>query len=242
MRHARRHLDHDGLRAGHAVLVHGIGPAVRVKAHPAEADEGLTGYYEEPLPLGVVPVVALRHARLGDVHGHLAPVGRAQELGEGAPLVDVRAERVRERPGPVVALERRPQLFGKRPRRKIGNRQAHAATLERLEHLDDLAQRRMVRRRAVAILPLGVGRWLEAVVAAAVLLPQERAEHLLDQVVDVEQLELDGGVAHLVGAVVRDGVAEGRDGGVVPGAAPLAVQVREAVDEHRGARTVGVPE
>lgn len=242
MRHARRHLDDDRLSAGHAVLVHGVGHAVRVETHPAEADEGLTGYYKEPLPLGVVPVIALRHARLGHVHGHLAPVGRAQELGEGAPLVDVRAERVRERPGPVVALERRPQLFGKRPRGEVGGREVLAAAPERLEHLDDPPQRRMGRRRAVAVLPLGVGSWLEAVVAAAVLLPQERAEHLLDQVVDVEQLKLDGGVAHLVGVAVCDGVAEGRDGGVVPGAAPLAVQVREAVDEHRCARAAGVGE
>lgn len=242
MRHARSHLYHDGLRARHAVLVHGVRPAVSVEAHPAEADEGLTGYYEKPLPLGVVPVVALRHARPGDVHGHLAPVGRSQELGEGAAPIYVGPQRVRERPGAVVALERRPQLLLERAPDEAGDREVLPAALERLEHLDDLPQRRMVRRRAVAVLPLKIGCELEALVAATVLLPQERAEHLLDQVVDVEQLELDGGVAYLVGAAVRDRVAEGRDGGVVPGAAPLAVQVRKAVDEHRGARAIGVLE
>lgn len=66
------------------------------------------------------------------------------------------------------------------------------------------------------------------------MLPAEqRAQHLADQVVDVEELQLHGGVVDGVGAAVGDGVAEGGHGGVVSGAAPLAVEVGEAVDEHR---------
>lgn len=72
------------------------------------------------------------------------------------------------------------------------------------------------------------------------LLAQQGAKHLADQVVDVEELQLHGGVFDGVGASVRDGVAEGGHGGVVSGAAPLAVEVGEAVDEHRRAGPLGV--
>lgn len=72
------------------------------------------------------------------------------------------------------------------------------------------------------------------------LLAEQGAQHLADQVVDVEQLELHRGVVHGVGAAVGDGVAEGRHGGVVARAAPLAVEVGEAVDEYRGARALGI--
>lgn len=72
------------------------------------------------------------------------------------------------------------------------------------------------------------------------LLAQQRAQHLADQVVDVEELQLHGGVVDGVGPAVGDGVAEGRHGGVVARAAPLAVEVGEAVDEHGGAGALRV--
>lgn len=72
------------------------------------------------------------------------------------------------------------------------------------------------------------------------LTPQQGAQHLADQVVDVEELQLHGWVVHGVGAAVGDGVAEGRHGGVVARSAPLAVEVGEAVDEYRGARALGI--
>lgn len=68
------------------------------------------------------------------------------------------------------------------------------------------------------------------------LLAQQRPQHLVDQVVDVEELQLHRGVVDGVGAAVGDGVAEGGHGGVVARAAPLAVEVGEAVDEHRRPR------
>ena len=73
------------------------------------------------------------------------------------------------------------------------------------------------------------------------LLAEQRAQHLVDQVVDVEELELHRGVVDGVGAAVGDGVAEGRHRGVVVRTAPLAVEVGEAVDEHRGAGALRVP-
>lgn len=72
------------------------------------------------------------------------------------------------------------------------------------------------------------------------LLPQQGAQHLVDEVVDVEELQLHRGVVDGVGAAVGDGVAERGDGGVVARAAPLAVEVGEAVDEHRRPRALRV--
>lgn len=72
------------------------------------------------------------------------------------------------------------------------------------------------------------------------LLAEQRAQHLVDQVVDVEELQLHARVVHGIGAAVRDGIAEGRHGGIVARAAPLAVEVGEAVDEHRRPRALRV--
>ena len=72
------------------------------------------------------------------------------------------------------------------------------------------------------------------------LLPQQGAQHLVDEVVDVEELEHHRGIVHGVGAAVGNRVAKGGHGGVVARAAPLAVEVGEAVDEHRGARALGI--
>ena len=71
-------------------------------------------------------------------------------------------------------------------------------------------------------------------------LPQQGAQHLVDEVVDVEELQLHRGVVDGVGAAVGDGVAEGRHGGVVARSAPLAVEVGEAVDEHGRPRALRV--
>lgn len=72
------------------------------------------------------------------------------------------------------------------------------------------------------------------------LLPQQRPQHLVHEVVDVEELQLHRGVVDGVGAAVGDCVAEGRHRGVVARAAPLAVEVREAVDEHGRPRALRV--
>ena len=72
------------------------------------------------------------------------------------------------------------------------------------------------------------------------LVSEQGAQHLVHQVVDVEELQLHAEVVDGVGAAVGDGVAERGDGGVVARAAPLAVEVGEAVDEHGGARALRV--
>ena len=186
-----------------------------------------------------MPVVALGDAGPGHVDGDLAALGRAQELGERAAVVHVGPEAVGEVARLVVGQERAPELLGEGALRKVGDGKRLAAVSEAAEQADDLAQGLHVGPGDVAeLVTLDA---LQPLVAAAVLTPQQGAQHLVDEVVDVEELELHGWVVDGVGAAVGDGVAEGGHGGVVARAAPLAVEVREAVDEHGGAGALRVP-
>ena len=238
MRVAGDHLHGAHVRARDDVLVDGELVALGVLPHLPQLDARGAGDHQEPLPLAHVPVVALGNAGLRDVDGDLAALRRAQELGERAAVIHVRLEAVGEVPRLVVGQERAPELLGEGALRQVGHGKRLAAVAEAPEQVDDLAQGLHVGLGDVAeVLPLDA---LEALVAAAVFLPQQGAQHLVDQVVDVEELQLDRGVVHGVGAAVGDGVAEGRHGGVVARTAPLAVEVGEAVDEDRSARALRV--
>lgn len=238
MRVAGDHLDGTHVRAGDDVLVDGERVSLGVLPHLPQLDARGAGDHQEPLPLAHVPVVALGDAGFGHVDGDLAALGRAQELGERAAVVGVGPEAVGEVPRLVVGQERAPELLGEGALRQVGHRERLAAVAEAVEQVDDLAQGLHVGVGDVAE-PVTVDA-LEALVAAAVLLAQQGAQHLADQVVDVEELQLHRGVVHGVGAAVGDGVAEGGDGRVVARAAPLAVEVREAVDEHGRAGPLGI--
>ena len=74
------------------------------------------------------------------------------------------------------------------------------------------------------------------------LTSHEGAEHLIDEVVDVEHLQFHCGVVHRDGQVVGDVAAEGCYRGVVVRAAPLSVEVWEAIDEHPRSGLLAVAE
>ena len=238
MRVSGDHLHGSHVGTGDGVLVDGERVAIGVLPHLPELDARGAGDHQEPLPLAHVPVVALGDAGPRDVDRDLAALGRAQELRERAAAVHVGPEPVGEVPRLVVGQERAPELLGEGALGQVGHRERLAAVAEAVEQADDLAQGLHVGFRDIAE-PVSLYP-IEALVAAAVLLAQQGAQHLVDQVVDVEELQLHGGVVHSVGAAVGYGVAEGGHGGVVARAAPLAVEVREAVDEHRGAGALRV--
>lgn len=235
---ARDHLDHAHVAPLDDVLVDGERVAVGVLPHLPQLDGGGAGDHQEPLPLAHVPVVALGDAGLAHVDGDLAALGRAQELRERASVVHVGPEAIGEVPRLVVGQECAPELLGEGALGEVGHREGLAAVSETVEQVDDLAQGLHVGLRDVAE-PVSLYP-LEALIAAAVLLAEQGAQHLVDQIVDVEELQLHAGVVHGVGAAVGDGVAEGGHGGVVARAAPLAVEVGEAVDEHRRPRALRV--
>lgn len=230
------HGSHVGARDG--VLVDGERVSIGVLPHLPQLDGCGAGDHQEPLPLAHVPVVALGDAGPAHVDRDLAALRRAQELGERATRVRVGPEAVGEVPRLVVGQERAPELLGEGALRQVGHRQRLAAVAEAVQQADDLAQGLHVGVGDVAeLLALHA---LQSLVAAAVLTPQQGAQHLVDQIVDVEELQLHAGVVHGVGAAVGDGVAEGGHDGVVARAAPLAVEVREAVDEHGHPRALRV--
>lgn len=229
MRVAGDHLHGAHVRTRDDVLVDGERVSTGVLPHLPKLDGGGAGDHQEPLPLAHVPVVALGDAGLGDVDGDLAALRRAQELGERAAVVDIGLEAVGEVPRLVVGKERAPQLLGEGAVGQVGYRQRLAAVAEAPEQVDYLAQGLHVGPGDVAE-PVTIDA-LEPLVSAAVLLPQQGAQHLVDEVVDVEELQLHRGVVHGVGSAVGNGVAEGGHGGVVARAAPLAVEVGETVDE-----------
>ena len=233
MRVAGDHLHGAHVRTRDDVLVDGERVSIGVLPHLPQSDGRGAGDHQEPLPLAHVPVVALGDAGPRDVDGDLAALGRAQELGERSARVRVGLQAVGEMPGLVVGQERAPELLGEGALGKVRHRQRLAAVAEAPQQVDDLAQGLHVGLRDVAE-PVALDA-LQPLVAAAMLVSEQGAQHLVHQVVDVEELELDIGVVHGVGAAVGDGVAERGDGGVVARAAPLAVEVGEAVDEHRGA-------
>lgn len=229
VRVARDHLHGAHVRPRNYVLVDGERVPLGILPYFPQLDRRGAGDHQEPLPLAHVPVVALGDAGLRDVDGDLAALRRAQEFGERAAHIGVGLQAVGEVPRLVVGQERAPELLGEGSLREVGHRQRLAAVAEAAQQVDDLAQGFHVGPGDVAeIITIDA---LEALVSAAVLLPQQGAQHLVDEVVDVEELELDGGIVHGVGAAVRDGVAEGGHGGVVARAAPLAVEVGETVDE-----------
>lgn len=232
------HLHGARVRAGDDVLVDGEWVSIGVLPHLPELDARGAGDHQEPLPLAHVPVVALGDAGPGHVDGDLAALGRTQELRERAARVRVGLKAIGEVPRLVVGQERAPQLLGEGAFRQVGHRERLAAVAEAVQQVDDLAQ-------GLHIGPGNVAEFLalhslQPVVAAAVLLAEQRAQQLVDQVVDIEQLQLHRRVVHGVGAAVGDGVAEGGHGGVVARAAPLAVEVGETVDEHGGAGALRV--
>lgn len=238
VRVAGNHLHGAHVRAGDDILVDGEWVAVGVLPHLPQLDRRGAGNHQEPLPLAHVPVVALGDTGPRDVDGDLAALRRAKELGERAARVHVGLEAIGEVARLVVGQERAPELLGEGALGEVGHRQRLAAVSEAVQQVDDLAQGLHIGTGDVAE-PVAVDA-VEALVSAAVLLSQQGAQHLVDEVVDVEELQFDVGVVYGIGAAVGDGVAEGGHGGVVARAAPLAVEVGEAVDEHRGAGSLRV--
>ena len=99
-----------------------------------------------------------------------------------------------------------------------------------------------MRRGHIAVLAVLEREHAEAVEVTAVLLPLQAADHLVHQVIDVQEFQLHRRVVDRIWEVMGNGMAEGRDGGIVVGPAPLAEQVREAVHQHLRAGVLAVLE
>lgn len=228
----------DGLYAVAAdfVLKHFVG------AFAAHLDQAVTLDDDELLPLAVVPVLALGDSWPGDVDAHLAAIRSMHQLGEGAAGVGVHLQVEGGLVLGQVAQIGGEQALGQAACGNFGNRQRLRQGGEAVEHIDYLAQGGLEGHRHVAVAAVLAADGFDALELAVVLAALQGENHLVDQVVDVEQFELDGGVVDPDGQPVGDVVAEGGHGGVVVGPAPLAEEVRETVDQNSGAGLAGIVE
>ena len=213
-----------------------------VRVQPTLLDEPMPGDHDEELPFGVMPMLPLRDARLGDVDGHLACVQRMHELRERAAVIDIHLERERHLRGRKIAQVGRIQLLRERALRDVRDHQRPGLRGELVEQVDNLAQRRPVRRGHVAIAAVLHREHPEAVELAAVLLPAQAGDHLVHEVIDIQQLQLHRRVIDRIRQVVRHRVAERRHRGIVVGPTPFPEQVREPVNQYLSARVDAIVE
>ncbi len=216
-----------------------------VGAFLAQLDEAVAADDDKGFPLAVVPVLALGDAGLGDVDAHLSAVEGVEEFGERAAGIDVH--------GHVVDGF----LFGQITEVR-GHEFVPQAAFGLLHHVEavgvgccagavvddvhDVAEGGPVGHGDVAVAAVGGGDGFDAVKLAVVFFAREGSDHLVHEVVDIEEFHLDAAVVDLNGQVVGDVVAEGGHGAVVVGAAPLAEEVGETIDQDAGAGLPGVVE
>ena len=217
-------------------------------------DEAVAFDNDELLELGVVPVLALGDAGLGDVDGDLTCIERMDQLCKRASVIHVHLEReggffLRE-----VAEVGAVEFLGEAAGGDLGDGEGLGLGGELVEQVYNFAEGGFVgggdvavaanfvilrRNRRIQILRCaqddrGSGNNGEAVEFAAMLLAFEAGDHFVHEVIDVEEFQLDTGVVDGIGQVVGDGVAEGGDGGVVVGTAPFAEEVRKTIDQDFG--------
>ena len=223
---AREHHNRLDAVAAHLILKHFVG------AFASHLDEAVALYHDELLPLAVVPVLALGDARPRDVDAHLSAPGGVHKLRERAALVAVHLQiehgflrrKVTQEGGHQPARETVGSHLGNHERPRHGGKA--------VEKLHNLAQRGVEGGRHTAVAAVGTANGVDALELAVVLTALQGKQHLVDEVVDVEQFEFDGRVIHLDRQAVGDVVAECRHCRVVVRPAPLAEEIREAVDEH----------
>ena len=81
---------------------------------------------------------------------------------------------------------------------------------------------------------------LNAVKFAAVGLTFQGVQHLLHQIVDIQQLQLGGAVVYLNGKIVGNIIAEGCYRAVIVGTAPLAEEIGKPIYQHWSSATAAV--
>ncbi len=198
--------------------------------------------HDELLPLAVVPVLPLGDAGPGDVHAHLAAVWCVHQLGEGAAVVAVHLQVEHGLFSRQVAEVGREQPSGEAVGRDFGYHQRLRQLGELVEQSYNLSELYVEGCRHGAVAAVGSEDGVDAVELAPVLTARQGGDHLIDEVVDVQQLKFDRRVVDLYRQSVGYVVAEGRHGRVVVRTAPFAEEVRKAVDQHLGARLSAVAE
>ena len=200
-----------------------------IGAFLAELDETMAADDDELFPLGVVPVLSLGDARLADVDGYLSALGRMDEFGEGTSLVDIHLQVEDGFLFRQVAEVGRIEFLGEGVGWNLGDHQRLRHGVKLMQQFHYLAKGHLMGHHAVAISSRCRRDDVESLELAMMFLAFKGIEHLIDQVVDIEQFQFHARVVDGDREVVGDVVAEGGDSAVVVRAAPFAEEVREAV-------------
>lgn len=198
-------------------------------------------------PLGVVPMLSFRDTGLGNIDAYLTATGRMDQFGERAAVIDVHLQVKHGFVLGQIAQIGRQQPLCKAIGRYLGNHQRPGHGGKSMQHIDNLTESGPESCRDIAVsptlaLPARDGSRGLAVERAVMFATLQGKDHLLDEVVDIEQLEFDRRIVDLNGQSVGDVVAERGDGRVVVGPAPFAKEVGKAVDQDLRARGGGIAE
>jgi len=194
-------------------------------------DKTVALHHNELLELGVVPVLALGDAGLGDVDAHLAGIEGVDQLGKGAAVVHIHLEGEGHFLLGQVAEVGAVELLGKATLRDFGNKQGLRLSSKLLQQFNYFAKRYLMCYWTVTVLAVCLRQHVKSIELAPVFAALEAGYHLVHQVVYIQELQLYTGVVDGVGQVAGKGVAEGGHGTVVVGAAPLAKEVGKAINQ-----------
>ena len=177
----------------------------------AKLDESMTADYDKLLPFGVVPVLALSNSRFGDINTDLTTVEGVDEFGETTSIIDIHLEvedgLVLREIAKVGAVETLCETIG----RNLRNYECLRHIAELTEEVYNLSEFDMMGYWSCTIASLLTKNSFNAIELAMMLLNFECADHLIHEVVTVEELHIDGGIVDGDGEVIGDVVTKGSD-------------------------------
>ena len=133
-------------------------------------DQAVAVDHDELLPLGVVPVLALGDAGLGNIDAHLAAVGGVDQLGEAAPGIAVHFHGVFELLLGEVSQVQAEQLLGKAAIGDPGHEKGYRLVFELGQQVHDFPQGNLVGTGDAAVASVVTQDGLYAVKLAVPLL------------------------------------------------------------------------
>ena len=186
----------------------------------AHLDQAVAGNHDELLPFRVVPMLAFRDARLGNVDAYLTAIQRVYQLGKRPARIHVHLQienrlffrQVAEECGHQAITQTVLRHFESRRRSFRRIRHGTYCTCAFIYGINDFSKRGLVSDRTIAITSFSRWQYVKSLEFAMMFLTFERADHLLDQIVNVEDLHLYASVIDLDWEVIGDIVAERGDG------------------------------
>lgn len=210
---ARRYIHHFQLVSGNRVSYH-FGAA-----DPSESDYALTANDQELFILGVVPMITLGDARLGNIDRHLSPVSSFNEFGERPPTVDIHLQWIAETVMRQITQIRTMEFFCEWIRH-IGDAEVFPALLEGENQLCNLTKGDSMYRLNMA----------KSIRRARLAI--QCVYEVIDDIVNINQIQRYGWIVDRNRKTIGNVIAKSGNGAVVVWSTPLSEDIRQAVDIH----------